>query len=300
MPAQLLTIDESHAGQRIDNFLVTALKGVPHSRIYKALRKGEVRVNKGRVQATYRLQSGDIVRLPPLRVSENVVAKPSQRLTELLKQSIIFENNDFMVINKPVGLAVHAGSDVECGLIEAFRQIRPDLKNLSLAHRLDRDTSGCLLLAKNRATLLALQAMHKKHEIQKTYLLLVKGVWTLGKKHVKLALLKNQLFGGERMVVANEEEGKPSETIFEPVKEFGTMSLLRARLITGRTHQIRVHVAHFGHPIIGDVKYGDRDFNKKCAEKFKTKRLFLHAEKLVFTLPGQKEFVFEAPIEFIK
>jgi len=292
--ATFVTIDESHAGQRIDNFLISQLKGVPNSRIYRALRKGEVRVNKGRAQAVYKLQLGDIVRLPPLHVSENVVARPSARLTDCLKQSIIFENNDFIVVNKPAGLAVHGGSEVTIGLIEAFRHIRPDIKNLSLAHRLDRETSGCLLLAKNRATLLAFQALQKTHQIEKTYSLLVAGVWTLGKKHVKLSLSKNYLQGGERMVIA-DEDGKPSETIFEPIKSFYNYTLLRARLITGRTHQIRVHTAHCGHPIIGDEKYGDRDTNKKFAEKLKTKRLFLHAEKLVFCLNGEK-FSFLSPL----
>lgn len=298
MQAKIVTVDESHAGQRIDNFLVNQLKGVPHSRIYRALRKGEVRVNKGRIQAVYKLQLGDQVRLPPLRVSETVVAKPSTRLTELLKRSVIFENNDFIVLNKPAGLAVHGGSDVPVGLIEAFRQIRPDIKDLSLVHRLDRDTSGCLLLAKNRMTLLAFQELQKAQEIEKTYGLLVKGVWTLGRQHIKLALMKNHLQAGERIVVA-DEEGKPSETIFEPVQTFEDMSLLRARLITGRTHQIRVHIAHLNHPIIGDDKYGDREFNKSFAKKNGSKRLFLHAEKLAFTLPGKSRFTFEAPVDFL-
>ncbi|MCX7125832.1 MAG: RluA family pseudouridine synthase [Gammaproteobacteria bacterium] len=298
MPAKIVTIDESHDGQRIDNFLIHQLKGVPHSRLHRAIRKGEVRVNKGRIQAVYRLRLGDQVRLPPLHVSETVVVRPSSRLTNCLTESVIFENNDFIVLNKPAGLAVHGGSDVQCGLIEAFRQIRPDIKDLSLVHRLDRETSGCLLLAKNRKTLLAFQELQKAQQIQKTYILLVKGVWALGKKHVKLALLKNQLQHGERVVVTDEEEGKPSETIFEPVKEFGDMSLLRAQLITGRTHQIRVHVSHFGHPIVGDEKYGERESNKKFADKLKSKRLFLHAEKLVFTLPGQKEMTFESPNMF--
>ncbi len=296
--ATFVTIDESHAGQRIDNFLIFQLKGVPHSRIYKALRKGEVRVNKGRVQAVYRLQLGDMVRLPPLRVSENETPRPSSRLTECLKKAVIFENNDIIVLNKPAGLAVHGGSDVQCGLIEAFRQLRPDIKNLSLVHRLDRETSGCLMLAKNRATLLALQELQKTHEIEKSYLLLVAGTWTLGNQHVKLALSKNYLQGGERMVIA-DEEGKPSETIFELVRHFEDRTLLRARLITGRTHQIRVHTSHLGHPIIGDEKYGDRNTNKKFALTLGTKRLFLHAERLAFTLPGQKQLVFEAPAEFL-
>lgn len=296
--AKIVIVDESAVGQRVDNFLVNQLKGVPHSRIYRAIRKGEVRVNKGRVQAVYKLRLGDAVRLPPLRVSENVVVRPSTRLVDCLKKSIIFENNDFIVLNKPAGLAVHGGTDVQCGLIEAFRFMRPDIKNLSLAHRLDRETSGCLLLTKNRPTLLAFQALQKSHDIEKIYTLLVAGVWTLGKKRVTLSLSKNKLLGGERMVIA-DEEGKPSETLFEPMKEFKDKTLLRAQLITGRTHQIRVHVAQLGHPIIGDEKYGDRATNKKFAEELHSKRLFLHAEKLAFTLPGQKRFTFEVPAEFV-
>ena len=292
MTATFITIDESRVGQRIDNFLVATLKGVPHSRIYRALRKGEVRVNKGRVQATYRLKLYDSVRIPPIRVSEVVEIKPSVRLADLLKKSILFENNDLIVINKPVGIAVHAGTDVECGVIEAFRYIRPDVKNLSLVHRLDRDTSGCLLLAKNRQTLVALQVLQKEHAIEKTYALLAKGHWTLGKKHVSMPLAKNKLQGGERMVVVDENEGKPAETIFEPVEFFGEVTLLRAQLITGRTHQIRVHVTEMGHPIVGDTKYGDREFNRSVHAK----RLFLHAEKLAFTLPDQKKIVVIADI----
>lgn len=293
MQTKFVVIDDSHAGQRIDNFLLNQLKGVPHSRLYKALRKGEVRVNKGRVQAPYRLKMGDSVRLPPLRVSEREVAKPSTSLVDLLMKAILFESDDLIVINKPAGLAVHAGSDVACGLIEAMRFMRPDLNSISLVHRLDRDTSGCLLLAKNRETLLALQALQKTHSIQKNYLLLVKGHWSLGKKHVKLALSKNKLKSGERMVVA-DDEGKPAETLFEPINFFDETTLLRATLITGRTHQIRVHVAELGFPIVGDTKYGDREFNRKM----RAKQLFLHAEKLAFTLPGKKQCKFTAEAPF--
>ena len=282
--ATFITIDDSRAGQRIDNFLVATLKGVPHSRIYKALRKGEVRVNKGRIQATYRLKLDDIVRIPPIRVSETVEVKPSVKLAALLKASILLETEGFIIINKPVGLAVHAGTDIECGVIEAFRHIRPDIKNLSLVHRLDRDTSGCLLLAKNRPTLLALQALQKAHAIEKSYVLLVKGRWSLGRKHVSMALAKNKLLGGERMVVASDD-GKPSETIFEPIEIFENTTLVRAQLITGRTHQIRVHVSELGYPIVGDTKYGDKEFNRSV----QAKRLFLHAERLAFTLPGAEK-----------
>src|SRR3990167_1519547 len=237
--ATFVTIDESRAGQRIDNFLIFQLKGVPHSRIYRALRKGEVRVNKGRIQAVYRLQLGDIVRLPPLRVCETEVAKPSARLTDCLKKSVIFENNDLIVLNKPAGLAVHGGSEVKCGLIEAFRQIRPDVKDLSLVHRLDRETSGCLILAKNRVTLLALQALQKSHDVEKSYVLLVKGNWTLGKQHVKLALSKNHVEqAGERVVVA-DEDGKPSETIFEPIRHLDGLTLRSEERRVGKEGRTR-------------------------------------------------------------
>lgn len=293
MAAQIIIIDSSHAGQRIDNFLVTVLKGVPHSRIYRALRKGEVRVNKGRIQATYRLQCDDAVRIPPLRVSETPTIKPSTSLVALLKKSILLETKNYVVINKPVGIAVHAGTDIACGVIEALKHDRQEYKNLSLAHRLDRETSGCLFLAKNRETLLAFQALQKEHAIEKQYLLLVKGKWSFGKKHVSIALTKNILQSGERMVMA-DDEGKPAETIFEPIEFFDETTLLRATLITGRTHQIRVHAATMGFPIVGDTKYGDRDFNRHI----KAKRLYLHAEKLAFTLPGENKVVVYAESNF--
>lgn len=289
--ATFILIDDANAGQRIDNFLLTKLKGVPNSRIYKALRKGEVRVNKGRIQATYRLKKNDSVRIPPLRVAEKSVPTPSKNLRDCLAKSVIFEDDNLIVVNKPEGLAVHGGSEVACGLIEAFRFIRPDVKFLELIHRLDRDTSGCLMIAKNRATLVAMQALQKSHDINKQYVLLVKGKWNLGKQHVKLALTKNKLAHGERVVVS-DVDGKPSETIFEPLKTFKDTTLLRATLITGRTHQIRVHAADLGFPIVGDGKYGDWEFNRFYAEKHGEKRLFLHAEKLSFTL--KIPFQFEA------
>jgi len=284
MPVQIITISPEQAGQRIDNFLITFLKGVPHSRVYRALRKGEVRVNKGRVQATYRLQSNDHVRIPPVRVAETTVVRPSDRLMSLLENAILIETEDFIVINKPVGVAVHAGSEVACGVIEALRFARPELKGLSLAHRLDRETSGCLFLAKNRKALLAFQSSQKIQAIEKKYLLLVKGRWTRGEERVSIPLSKNELISGERMVVA-DEFGKSAITIFEPVTFFEQTTLLRATLVTGRTHQIRVHAAELGHPIVGDPKYGDREFNKRCSQK----RLCLHAEQLRFKLSASDD-----------
>ncbi|HLD84617.1 MAG TPA: pseudouridine synthase, partial [Coxiellaceae bacterium] len=240
MTAQHIVIDRTASDQRIDNFLIKTMKGVPHSRLYKAIRKGEVRVNKGRVQASYRLKIGDIVRLPPLRVADRDMRKPSASLRACLQKSILFENDDVMILNKPAGLSVHGGSEVPCGLIDALRDMYPNL-DLALAHRLDRDTSGCLLIAKNRSALLAFQAAQKNQAIEKTYFLLVKGAWTRGRQHVKLALLKNELKSGERMVVVDAEAGKPAETIFEPVEIREKVTCLRAQLVTGRTHQIRVH-----------------------------------------------------------
>lgn len=299
MQTKLVTINKANTGQRIDNFLITQFKGVPHSRIYRALRKGEVRVNKKRVKPIYRLQKNDVVRLPPLRVSESAILKPSSSLCALLKDAVLFENDDFMVVNKPAGIAVHAGSDVTCGLIEAFRFLRSDIPTLSLVHRLDRDTSGCLLLAKNRVTLLALQTLQKSRQIDKQYVLLVHGRWTLGKKRVRQALSKNKLRGGERVVVS-DETGKPAETLFEPVTVKNDVSLLRATLITGRTHQIRVHIAELGFPIVGDAKYGDRDRDKLFFKQGCARRLYLHAEQLAFTLSGKKPFAFVAKADFYR
>lgn len=285
MSATIITITDAHADQRIDNFLITMLKGVPRSRIYKALRKGEVRVNRGRIQALYRLKLGDQVRIPPLRVAVREKVAPSKSLRDCVAASILFENDDFIVIDKPAGLAVHGGSEVSCGLIEALRVMRDD-PELSLAHRLDRDTSGCLLIAKNRKTLLELQTLQLAHAVKKKYLLLVSGMWRGGAQRVNLALLKNKLKSGERMVVV-DEDGKPAETIFTPRKTYRGYTLVEAELITGRTHQIRVHAAAMGFPIVGDQKYGD---------KTRGKRLFLHAAQLTFTLPGHKKpFHFEAP-----
>jgi 23S rRNA pseudouridine955/2504/2580 synthase len=281
---QFIDIRADQAGQRIDNFLITLEKGVPKSRIYRALRKGEVRVNKGRIKQTYRLQAGDQVRIPPLRVSEKVIITDlSDSLTEALEQSILMEDDALMVINKPSGLAVHAGSQIQLGVIEAMRIIRPDNRFVELVHRLDRDTSGCLVIAKSREALLNLQEQMKNSETDKRYLTLTKGRWPANENIVDLALQKNTLSSGERMV-APDINGKKSKTLFEVKQNFAGCQLVAAKLYTGRTHQIRVHSASQSHPVAGDEKYGDREFNKRL-KQFGLKRMFLHAWQLSIKHP---------------
>ncbi|WP_296592753.1 23S rRNA pseudouridine(955/2504/2580) synthase RluC [Methylophaga sp.] len=281
---QFIDIRADQAGQRIDNFLITLEKGVPKSRIYRALRKGEVRVNKGRIKQTYRLQAGDQVRVPPLRVSEKVViTELSESLTDALENAILMEDDDILVINKPAGLAVHAGSQIQLGIIEAMRIIRPENRFVELVHRLDRDTSGCLVLAKSRAALLNLQQQMKASETDKRYLTLTRGKWAAQENIVDLALQKNSLSSGERMVVP-DINGKKSKTLFEVKQEFAGCQLVAAKLYTGRTHQIRVHSASQSHPVAGDEKYGDREFNKRLRQ-YGLKRMFLHAWQLSLKHP---------------
>lgn len=283
-----VTIDEAHSGQRLDNFLISRLKGVPKTRIYRILRKGEVRINKGRTSADYRLQPGDVVRIPPLRTG---VAKPPIAGKEgfrWLESRILFEDEAFLAIDKPSGLAVHGGSGVSLGLIEALRELRPTARFLELVHRLDRDTSGCLLIAKKRSALTALHKLLREEGMNKRYLALVKGRWQGGARRVEAALEKNQLRSGERMVKVGEE-GKLSASRFTPRKQYADSALVEIALLTGRTHQARVHAAYIGHPIAGDDKYGDKDFNREM-RNVGLARLFLHAAELRFAHPltGEK------------
>ncbi|HAO23793.1 MULTISPECIES: 23S rRNA pseudouridine(955/2504/2580) synthase RluC [unclassified Methylophaga] len=281
---QFIDIRADQAGQRIDNFLITLEKGVPKSRIYRALRKGEVRVNKGRIKQTYRLQAGDQVRIPPLRVSEKVIiTELSESLTDALEQSILLEDDALLVINKPSGLAVHAGSQIQIGVIEAMRIIRPQNSFVELVHRLDRDTSGCLVIAKSREALLNLQEQMKTSETDKRYLTLTMGRWPAQENIVDLALQKNTLSSGERMV-APDINGKKSKTLFEVKQDFAGCQLVAAKLYTGRTHQIRVHSASQSHPVAGDEKYGNREFNKRL-KQIGLKRMFLHAWQLSIKHP---------------
>jgi 23S rRNA pseudouridine955/2504/2580 synthase len=295
--ASNLLIDEELSCQRLDNFLFNKLKNVPKSRIYRMLRGGEVRVNKKRVKPAYKLQPNDVVRVPPFwtdrDVNSNSNKKPTQSLTKLMLDSIVFEDNKILVVNKPSGVAAHGGSGINFGVIETLRAARADLKNLELVHRLDRDTSGCLILAKKRSALRELHQLIFNGQILKKYLLLVKGKWQNGEKIVDLPLLKNQLKSGERIVRVSDD-GKKSLTIFRPIKIGDSASLIEADLKTGRTHQIRVHAGAIGYPIAGDEKYGDKDFNNEM-KKSGLKRLFLHAEKISFTwATGEKvEFVAE-------
>lgn len=284
-------------GQRIDNFLLNILKGVPRSYIYRILRKGEVRVNKGRIKARYRLQAGDLVRIPPVRVAEKQApGKPDKRTLERLEQAVLFEDKRLIVLNKTSGLAVHGGSGLNYGVIEALRVLRPDERQLELVHRLDRDTSGCLLIAKKRSALRRLHELLRDNRVDKRYLALVAGKWRQDKVDVNAPLLKNTLQGGER-VVRVDPRGKEARTLFHVVERFADCTLVEAKLMTGRTHQIRVHAAHLGTPILGDEKYGDADASRAMKERG-LKRLFLHARLLRFRIPDDKQdLVIKAPLE---
>ncbi|MBU0743881.1 MAG: RluA family pseudouridine synthase [Gammaproteobacteria bacterium] len=293
--AYILAIDEESALQRLDNFLFNRLKNVPKSRIYRMLRSGEVRVNKKRVKPLYKLQPNDLIRIPPFWAEEVPVRKPGADLVKLLLNSIVFEDSEIIVINKPSGIASHSGSGIDFGVIEILRAARSDLKTLELVHRLDRDTSGCLILAKKRTALRQLHQLALDGKISKKYILLVKGVWSGGERIVDAPLLKNQLQSGERMVMV-DEEGKKSITIFRPIKIGKEVSLLEAELKTGRTHQIRVHAAHIGHPIAGDQKYTDAEFNNKM-KKIGIKRLFLHSKKISFCWENGEEVSFSAELD---
>lgn len=262
MSAKFIKIDTEHVGQRVDNFLHTRLKGVPKSRIYKALRKGEVRVNKGRVKAEYKLQLDDEVRIPPLRVAQTKAPhRPGQELADELESRILIEDDQLIVIDKPAGLPVHGGTNISAGLIEMLRGMRPKQSFLELVHRIDRGTSGCLVIAKKRSVLLELHRLLSERKVKKQYVALVKGRWERGDRTVKAALLKQMLPSGERIVRINDE-GKSAETWFKPLRIYKDKSLIACYPKTGRTHQLRVHLASIGHPIIGDDKYGDEAFNR--------------------------------------
>lgn len=294
---QFVTIDAEQDGQRIDNFLKTQLKGVPKSLIYRILRKGEVRVNKKRIKPEYKLCVGDEIRVPPVRVAEEN-ALPSSRLSSVqaLAHQILFEDDAIIVLNKPSGLAVHGGSGLSFGVIEGLRALRPESRFLELVHRLDRDTSGLLLVAKKRSALKHLHEQLRVKTMRKQYLALVRGQWQPHVKVVNAPLLKNILQSGERIVRVNSE-GKPSETRFQIMQKFANATLVMASPITGRTHQIRVHTAHAGHPIACDDKYGERAFDEIVRSAGLT-RLFLHAYRLTFTHPVTgKEMSVEAPLD---
>jgi len=280
---QWITIDEGHEGQRLDNFLLGRLKGVPKSWVYRVLRRGEVRVNKGRSKPDRRLRLGDEVRIPPVRQSNRPVERPSPSAVERIEQSIVYEDKQMLVVDKPSGVAVHGGSGVSHGVIEILRAARPDAPFLELAHRLDRETSGCLMLAKRRSTLRTLQDLQRQGEIEKRYLALLSGRTRKGGWRVDVPLRKNTLKSGER-VVRVDPAGKPAVSHFRVVERYREATLVEVLLETGRTHQIRVHAAESGMPILGDPKYGDTDANRLFRDRG-LKRLFLHAASLRFEWP---------------
>ena len=283
--------DEGSSDQRIDNFLCKLLKGVPKSHIYRILRSGEIRVNKKRVDQTYRLQLGDQVRIPPVRVAE-----PQQRdYVPALEFPILYEDDALLAVDKPSGVAVHGGSGVSFGVIEQLRSARPQAKFLELVHRLDRETSGVLLLAKKRSALTAMHEVMREGRSDKRYLTLVLGQWKNAKQHVKLPLHKFDTPQGEKRVMVRED-GQASHTIFALQKSWPEFSLLEAQLKTGRTHQIRVHLSHLGFPIAGDDKYGDFARNKALAKQG-LKRMYLHAHSIAFSHPLTGEAMwFVAPL----
>jgi 23S rRNA pseudouridine955/2504/2580 synthase len=291
---RVVEIGPEEAGQRIDNYLIARLKGVPKSRVYRILRRGEVRVNRGRVPATYRLQAGDAVRIPPVRVGETPAPAAGSSLPGRLAGAILYEDDDLLVIDKPSGVAAHGGSGITLGAIEALRAARPAAPFLELVHRLDRDTSGCMMVAKKRSVLRELHAQLRAHAIDKRYLLLAAGVWRGGGRRIDLALARDQLRGGER-VVRVAADGQPASTSFTPLETFAGATLLQARPLSGRTHQIRVHAAALGHPIAGDQKYGDADFNRALRGRG-LRRLFLHAAELRLELPGGAPLRVAAPL----
>lgn len=293
-PVAYITISPEFVDQRIDNFLINHLKGVPKTHIYKILRKGEVRVNKKRIKQTYRLQEGDQVRIPPVQLEDkDTPPAPSKQLITFLTTRILYEDDNLIIINKPAGISVHGGSGIKLGVVEALRATYPKLE---LVHRLDRDTSGCLILAKKRSALRELHALMREGQVKKIYHTLTKGHWKPSALRVEASLLKNQLSSGER-IVRIHEEGKPSVTVFTPLVRYKYSTLMEALLETGRTHQIRVHAQYRGHQVAGDEKYGDKEFNKQM-HQMGLKRLFLHAYFLEFTLPSTGQHIqITAPLD---
>jgi 23S rRNA pseudouridine955/2504/2580 synthase len=274
-----IEVAEEEAGQRIDNFLLARLKGVPKSHIYRVLRSGEVRVNSGRVDASRKLAAGDRIRVPPIRVAVRDDEVPAPHF----KLPVLFEDDFLVAIDKPSGIAVHGGSGVAHGVIESLRSMRPEARFLELVHRLDRETSGVLLVAKKRTALTALHDILRSRDIDKRYLVGVKGRFRNEKQHVRAALEKRTTAEGEKRVRVSDE-GQAAETVFHRLARGAELSLLEAQLLTGRTHQIRVHLAHLKHPVLGDDKYGDYELNKRL-RRDGLKRMFLHAASLTFEHP---------------
>ena len=289
-------IKQAQAQQRIDNFLIKSIKGVPKSCIYRLLRKGAIRVNRKRIKSDYRIQESDEITVPNLRLSQITKVTPGRRLQQLLENAIIHEDDDILVINKPCGIAAHAGSGNDFGVIEIMRASRGTEEALELVHRLDKETSGCLLIAKNRSILLRLQQAFQQNQVEKHYLLLVNGLWPNALKEINKPLAKNSRSSGEHLVRSNDE-GKPALTKFRIVQRFSSWTLLEACPETGRTHQIRVHAAESGYPIAGDKKYGDKTC-RQLNQSVGLSRLFLHAQSLTINLVNPtKKYYFSAEIE---
>lgn len=294
---KIVEVNTEREGQRIDNYLFSQYKKVPKGRIYRAIRKGEVRINKKRCKAETKLVAGDKVRIPPLHTVATSDASGSKALQEYLLTQILYEDDSLLVINKPAGLPVHGGSGVNSGLIEALRAAREHSASYELVHRLDKGTSGCLLVAKKRSALRALHQQIQQHQIKKIYWCLSMGNWQPKHQKVSQPLKKNTLASGERMVRIDRENGKPSSTTFNIIRHGEHASLIEARLHTGRTHQIRVHLQYLKHPIAGDDKYGNMVFNQKM-KQLGLHRMFLHAHSLKFTLPNQeKNITVTAPLQ---
>jgi 23S rRNA pseudouridine955/2504/2580 synthase len=297
---RLLEVDQASSGQRIDNYLLSRLKGVPRSMIYRLLRTGQVRVNKGRKKPNYKLNAGDMVRIPPVSTTEREPSLASFSDRERLSNSVLYEDKSLIVLNKPAGMAVHGGSGISYGVIEAFRQLRPECRFLELVHRLDRETSGCLVLAKKRTALVQMHEMLRREHgksMDKTYLALLRGVWHGKKKKINDPLEVNSRQSGERFVTVSAN-GKPATSIFILQRNFpkANTALVSIRLLTGRTHQARVHALSIEHPIAGDDRYGDRVFNRRM-KLFGLKRLFLHASRLRFRHPiDDRPMDIEAPL----
>lgn len=287
-------IDAERAGQRIDNFLRSELPGVPKGRLYRLLRRGEVRVNGGRVRAEYKLKQGDEVRVPPARIRTEGSPPPDRQANAMLDH-VLFEDKRLLVINKPAGVAVHGGSGISFGVIELLRHARPDLKDLSLVHRIDRETSGCLVLTKRRSALRELHEQFREGRVEKNYLALVVGDWQFGEQLIDAPLHVRHRKNGERHVVVSGKEGKAAQTQVALSRTYGRYSLLQCAPVTGRTHQIRVHLEHAEHPIVGDERYGDDDANRK-AKRLGLGRLFLHAQSIAFPDSSGNDRHFTAPL----
>ncbi|MGH8140801.1 MAG: RluA family pseudouridine synthase [Steroidobacteraceae bacterium] len=290
-----LEVTEDQAGQRLDNFVHKLLGDLPRSRVQRVIRKGEVRVNGHRAGPDTRLQARDKIRIPPVRLRPpGEAGQPPAHLLETVRKAIVREDDNLLVLDKPAGIAVHGGSGVSFGVIEGLRALRPG-DTLELVHRLDRDTSGCLLVARNGSTLRTLHAMLREGQFEKRYLALLKGKWELGRKRIDIPLRTDLRVGGERTVRA-DPRGKPSLSEFRPVQFFGKRAtLVEVTLFTGRTHQIRVHAQHAGNPVAGDEKYGDADFNTDMRAAG-LDRMFLHAHSVSFQWPAASEFSVNTPL----